>query len=172
MKFDFIFYFFFSFIIVFFQSSPYFNENLLIYNIKVNIIFLLTIYAYIRYQRNLAIFYGFFMGLVCDLFSNSIFGMYATSFLLSSTPILIFRNYFTVIETPIYLLFIICCSLLKAIILFLIVCVILNVYSGFKYLIQIGLLETLINSLAAIPTFFILKLVFNLVDTVKYKLTS
>lgn len=167
MKFDFLFYFFFSLFIVFFQSSPYFNQHLLVFEIKVNLIFILIVYAYTRYTTKISMLYAFSIGIICDLFSNSILGVYSVSFFLSTVPLLLFRNVFLMVTLPIFLIYVTCCSFLKAIILTIITSFIFDFYSGYKYFVKIGLLEIILNSLAAMPLFILFNIIFRLVDKLK-----
>ena len=167
MKFEFLFYLFFSLFVVFFQSSPYYNQYLLVFDIKINAIFILIVYAHTRYAANVAMLYSFGLGIICDLFSNSILGMYAVSFFLSSSAILLVRNLFSVVTLPIFLIYVICCSFLKAIILTIILSFVFNFYSAYSYFTKIGLLEIILNSLAAILIFILFKPIFYLVDRLK-----
>ncbi len=172
MKFEFLFYLFFSFFILFFQSSNYFNVHLLIRDIKINFIFILTIYAYTRYPANFSMLYAFIIGIVCDLFSNSLLGTYGISYLLSSVPLLLFFNLFLTTTMPLFLIYVTIASFLKAIILTIIAAFTFDFYLGYKYFEERALFEIIINALSAIPCFLILESVFRLIDHFKRKATT
>ena len=115
-------------------------------------------------------FYAIGIGIICDLFSTSLLGMYAVAFLLSTIFLQLFRNVFSTLTFSIFLIYVNFTTMIQIIIVSIITSFMFDFYSGYKYFVTIGLLEVIVNSLAAFPIFIIFKAIFGIVDKLKSKL--
>ena len=154
MKWETAFFCFLSFSILLFQSSPFFDKYLLLFNLKINLIFLMVVFAYTRYNEKFAFIFTLIMGLASDFISNGTMGTYAMAFSFSCAPLIFLTKIFNAAETSVFIMLVLLASLVKALVLFFILLFLMNFIYAYDYLRNIGLLEILFNTLAAFPLHF------------------
>jgi cell shape-determining protein MreD len=152
-----------------FQGSHFYQRSLTFFNVRPNFYFLVTLLMTLNLRRG-AFFLPMCAGLILDLNSTANAGFYAFSYQLSMSGVLFLKRQFNLFQMPIFLILVLLSSLIKGFAETGLLGFLLGFRYSFIFLREIVLLETIYNTLLAIPVlsiFLFVDRLFNLHFTEK-----